>query len=208
MKDYKAYQKSRDAAWQLLIDTKADHLPIDLDSMCKRIGAKVYNYQQAKPTLIKTGLDKLANETDGMTLFVGNKPVIFFDSVCYAPRIRFTVAHELGHLILGHVSPGQYTILNREPSPNDAPEERAANQFAARLLAPACVLWGLNLHSAEEIADVCKISHQAAVFRAERMAELYRRNKFLISLLERRVYEQFQPFIREFLLSQEANHLR
>ncbi len=69
--------------------------------------------------------------------------------------------------------------------------------FAARLLAPACVLWGLRLHTWEEMADVCAISKPAAINRAARMEELYRRQKFLTSPLEQRVYEQFKPFIDE-----------
>lgn len=67
--------------------------------------------------------------------------------------------------------------------------------FASRLLAPACVLWGLNFHTAEEIAKVCNISITAAQIRAERMDMLYKRNKFLISPLERKVYEQLKGFI-------------
>lgn len=67
--------------------------------------------------------------------------------------------------------------------------------FASRLLAPACVLWALDARTPEEIASLCKISHQAAAFRAERMELLYRRGKFLASPLERKVYEQFSKFI-------------
>ena len=90
------------------------------------------------------------------------------------------------------------TISNRDPTPNDDPHETAANQVAARILAPACILWGLNLCKPEEIAQVCDISKQAATFRAERMEILYQRAMFLTSPLERQVYEQFLPFIKEF----------
>lgn len=31
-----------------------------------------------------------------------------------------------------------------------------ADMFAARLLCPSCVLWGLNLHTADEIARTCE----------------------------------------------------
>lgn len=98
-------------------------------------------------------------------------------------------------IILGHVQPGGVTTANREPHPEDAPEETAANQFAARLLAPACVLWAMDVHTPEEIMNLCKISRPAAEFRALRMAELYRWDKFLTSELEWKVYRQFQPFM-------------
>ena len=102
-------------------------------------------------------------------------------------------AHELGHIMLGHV--GKYKLVNREPSPNDNPIEQAANIFASRLLAPACVLWGCNIHTADEIAVNCKISRQAAEYRAARMEILYKRNAFLTSSLEREVYENFRQYI-------------
>lgn len=121
---------------------------------------------------------------------------MLYNETCTPERIRFTVAHELGHIVLGHVSPGGITIANREPDPQDDPKEIAANQFAARLLAPACVLWGLDLHTAKEIAQVCRISKQAAEFRAERMNVLYSRNKFLTSQIERRLFQQFLPFMK------------
>ena len=143
-------------------------------------------------------LGQAVHLTDGMTFYAGKTPFILFEERVPPARARFTIAHELGHIILGHVRPGEVTTVNREPDPGDAPEERAANQFAARLLAPACVLWGLGVHTPEEIMELCRISRQAARFRADRMKELYRRDRFLTSPLEREVYQRFQGFIWEF----------
>lgn len=67
--------------------------------------------------------------------------------------------------------------------------------FAARVLAPACVLWGLGLHTPEEIASACNISFSAAQVRAKRMDELYRRQKFLTSPLEKQLFERFFDYI-------------
>lgn len=190
--NYKDYQRARDTAWRLLLDCGVSRLPVDLNPICKQLGVKVFRYESVR------GLPDVASKTDGLTFFHHGEPVILYDQSKTLERIRFTVAHELGHLILGHVAPGQQTTTNREPMPTDNPIETAANQFAARLLAPACVLWGLDLHTAEEIATLCRISKQAAEFRAERMALLYERGKFLTSPLEQQVYNQFAPFIQEF----------
>ena len=96
---------------------------------------------------------------------------------------------------MGHV--GQHQLVNREPDPKDNPIEQAANVFASRLLAPACVLWALDAKTPEQIAALCQISLQAATFRAERMALLYERGKFLASPLERQVYHQFANYIEQ-----------
>lgn len=70
--------------------------------------------------------------------------------------------------------------------------------FAARLLAPACVLHELQALSAEQIAKVCNISISAAEVRAERMQVLEARNKYYLHPLERQVRQQFEQFIEEY----------
>lgn len=193
--DYRDYQRVRDAAWRILLDCKIDRLPVDLNAICRGLKIRALAYGKNLGMIERAGLGSAVRGADGVTFYVQGMPVILFDEAKPQPRARFTVAHEVGHIVLGHVQPGSVTVANREPQPGDAPEERAANQFAARLLAPACVLWGLGVHTPEEIMELCWISRPAAEFRAQRMAELYRRDKFLTSAAERKVYRQFQPFM-------------
>lgn len=195
-KDYRDYQTARNAAWQILIDCKIDRLPVDLNRICKTLGVHAASYRTNQMVIQRRNLSEIIARSDGLSFFAGSTPIILYNDTCTSGRIRFTVAHELGHIILNHVSPETVTTVNREPHPQDNPQETAANQFAARLLAPACVLWGLGLHDAEEIARICHISQQAAVFRANRMKVLYSRNRFLTSHLERCLYHQFLPFIK------------
>lgn len=112
-------------------------------------------------------------------------------------RIRFTVAHELGHILLGHEITPDKSGHFRTASDRREPAETQADEFAARLLAPACVLWGLGAYEPEEIARICDISAEAAGYRAERMKVLRARGKFLTSPLERQVYEAFRPWIEQ-----------
>ncbi|MGE4276607.1 MAG: ImmA/IrrE family metallo-endopeptidase [Lawsonibacter sp.] len=194
--NYKDYQNTRDTAWRILLDCKLAKLPIDLNTVCRNLGAKAISYQTHWPD---GEIPPFAKLTDGMTFYSRDRPIILFDQDKPSGRIRFTVAHELGHLVLGHVAPGQVTAINREPAKNDSPLETAANQFAARLLAPACVLWAVGAQTAEEISELCHISYLAAEYRSDRMKILYKRNKFFVSQLERDVYDQFRPFIEEYL---------
>lgn len=194
--NYKNYQNARDAAWRILLDCRIDRLPVDLNVICKKLGVRTVSYKAANTLIAERDLSDIVARSDGLTFYAGDMPVILYNESCIAGRIRFTVAHELGHIILGHVAPGSVTTVNREPDPEDDPQETTANQFAARLLAPACVLWGLDLHTPEEIAQACHISDKAARFRADRMQVLYARNKFLLSPLERCLYQQFLPFVK------------
>lgn len=178
--NYKDYQNARDSVWQLLIDLGISELPVNTAEVCAELGIKLHYYEPD-------------NESDGMSCYINGEPHIFVSSAVSPERRRFTVAHEIGHIVLGHV--GKYELVNREPSLTDNPVEQAANVFASRLLAPACVLWGCNVRTADQIQELCKISRTAAEYREERMNELYKRNRFLTSPLERKVYSQFETFI-------------
>ena len=178
--NYKDYQNSRDQAWQLLLDLKIRELPVSTSNVCRQLGVPVKLYSAPEGE-------------DGYTTIVDGCPVIFVRVGVYTPRQRLTVAHELGHILAGHV--GQYSLVNREPSPTDNPIEQVANVFATRLLAPACVLWGCGVQTAEDIQRLCQISKQAAEYRMARMRVLYERDRFLTSPLEQAVYRQFAEYI-------------
>ena len=179
--DCKKYQKSRNMSWEILLKGNVRELPVNIVELCRKLGIAVKYY------------DKLEQGNDGKCTVINKQPIILVRQECNRQRKRFTVAHELGHILLGHVR--KYELVNREISPNDNPIEQEANVFASRLLAPACVLWGLKVQSADEISQLCDISPTAAEYRWQRLQELYKRNKFLVAPLEREVFNQFQKFI-------------
>lgn len=182
--NYGIYKDVRDAAWKCLIDCKINQLPVNLKKITEHFNIKV----------VKNSSVNLLNPSEnGVSILYAKECFVVIDDENTVQRCRFTIAHELGHILLGHPTRNGYHARTID---KDRPEiEREADVFASRLLAPACVLWGLNLHTSEEIAKVCNISITAAKIRAERMDMLYRRNKFLISPLERKLYEQFKGFI-------------
>ena len=176
--DYRDYQNARYAAWRILLDCNVDQLPVRTSAICRQLGIRMVEGNIAQ---------------DGYSFITKGVPCIVVNRNIHPARKRFTAAHEIGHIILGHV--GRYQLVNREPSEEDNPIEHSANVFASRLLAPACVLWGVNAHTPEQIMELCHISKQSAEFRANRMVLLYMRDKFLSSPLERELYQRFAPFI-------------
>lgn len=182
---YGRYKNVRDAAWQTLIDFKVSSLPVSLLSICTEIGISIIENRD---------VHELRQGESGVSIKQENRWYIIIEDAEIPQRQRFTIAHELGHILMGHeMKNGYYTRHDNILKPAD---ETEADMFAARLLAPACVLWGINAQTAEQIASVCNISHEAAVIRAERLKVLRKRGKFLLSPLEQQVYKQFKSYIQ------------
>ena len=200
--DYRDYQNARDASWQMLIDVGVNRLPVKISGILKALNIPAGTYKQ-NLTLIQTmGLTELVRKTDGFTVLREGRPYIFYNGDMLPARIRFTLAHELGHLVLhngfSRFSGGVVTRSNAEPGTTRDPEEQAADVFAVRLLAPACVLHELRLFDAGQIAEVCQISRTAAGYRLRRLLLLEERGCYYLNPVERQVRDQFAEFIRNY----------
>lgn len=183
---YGKYKNARDAAWRCLIDFNITSLPVKILGITKILDIKIVKDSEIR---------KLSPKESGKSYLVNDQWHIIYNDAEPKQRCKFTIAHELGHILLGHdLKNGDYTRSFELSKPE---EETEADIFASRLLAPACVIWALDLHTPEEIAQLCDISNQAAEIRAERMKILYQRNRFLLSPLERQVYRNFEEFINE-----------
>ena len=186
--NYGVYQNVRNAAWQCLLDAGITELPVSVTKIAQHFDV----------TIVKNSVHGWLNPSQSGISYQSESGewLIVYDDSDSTGRKRFTIAHELGHILLGHpLREGeQHTrVFNK-----DRPEvEREADMFAARILSPACVLWALDLHTPEEIAECCQISYTAAQVRADRMKILYTRKKFLTSPIERQVFEAFRPWIEE-----------
>lgn len=193
--NYDDYKRSRDLSWRVLLDTGTRELPVKVSRICVAYGVTLRSYQAGASLIRELGLEAQCGASDGFTVRSGGRCYAFYNMEQSAGRVRFTIAHELGHILLGHLGDGEHTVYNREPSPEDTPAEHTANVFASRLLAPACVLHALGTVTPEQIAAVCDISLAAAWFRAGRMGVLEQRSKYGASPLERKVLAQFQSYI-------------
>jgi len=94
---------------------------------------------------------------DGIAMFVRQRPVIILGSGRDSPPwIAFHLAHELGHILLGHVAVGTPSLSDDEITKAEYaqdPQEREADRFALEVLTgspevellPVCGLTGMKL---------------------------------------------------------------
>lgn len=201
-------------AWTVLFKYQIDALPIDIRSLCNQMGIVLHSYASGKNLIAQYRLQPFT-PLDGFSTMLKNNYVIFYNqSIRPVGRIRFTVCHEIYHIIIGDVQKNtvacrdSVTCWNHGERQGANPVERAANIFASRLLAPACVLHALSIHTADDISALCGLSHTAASIRAERMKILYQREQqfllqkgrscFGLSPKERLALQQFDVFIQKY----------
>ena len=192
---YPHYQKARNKAWEVLLHCKISSLPIDLGEIADAYDLKVSIYSET--TLVQL-FRKDVLQGDGFIINNKSEKQIFInDGIKSRNRRRFTLAHELGHGILDH-DIGVIHYRNSEIDSRTDMQELEANVFARDLLMPATVLAALDIHTPEEIMELCHVSYQSAAIRAKRMELLYQRNLFNRHPLERQVREQFDNFIKNY----------
>lgn len=186
MNVYGSYANVRNAAWQVLIDYNISSVPVKVVEIAIK----------SKISIVKnSNVSELKSHETGASFFDGGDWYIVYDDTLSVGRSRFTVAHELGHIFLGH--PLKFGYHARTIDTERPLSEKEADMFAARLLMPACVIWGLQLHTTDEISKIFGVSYEAAKARANRMETLYQRGKFLSSTLEQQVFNNFRDFIEK-----------
>lgn len=116
------------AAQQLLAKASVASVPIPVEELAHRLGVRVSRW-------------RFDDSLSGLVIDLDEGPVIGVNETHVQVRQRFTLAHELGHLLLGH-GESFYVDLQARPEDGDPPGyhgafEREANDFAANLLMPA-----------------------------------------------------------------------
>ncbi|HEY8390664.1 MAG TPA: ImmA/IrrE family metallo-endopeptidase, partial [Clostridia bacterium] len=195
-------ERSKILALEYLIYKNINYLPINLeafDYVFENYEWLVYKYEDAKlimqvedPFNIKkrNALARTLHER-GSNVFV----TVFIEDKQFPKRNYYTLAHELGHIVLGHFFEFEKTSLLRSGLLDEeyAVLEREAEIFAAELLMPMPVLKGLKIKSYEDIVNVCKVTKTSAQIRMEEFQKFRLTNRMFIPYIE--VKKQFHDFI-------------
>lgn len=146
-----------------LLESGINSLPItteQIEAVITGKGFKIINYdtscKQHAEILTDLGVLPLANRTKAFT-YVGNTEKIVFVKISVsANEKRLLLAHELGHIAMGHFS----NDIIKAYTPwglIDCGQEDEANSFALEFLAPICILKKLYVKSPQKIKDIALI---------------------------------------------------
>ncbi len=133
-------------------------LPISPGAAARQSGWEVSCYAAFAARIHKDVAHlKAVYDNDGFVFWSEKKKsyVLCYDDNAPANEIRWTLTHEIGHIVLSHVSPS-CPILARNGIGNVFYEMEADN-FALRVLCPACILQECRVDTLDSIVNMCGI---------------------------------------------------
>jgi len=138
-------------------------LPVDLESLCNGFGwvLRASNLEGADGYVIISNKSKI-------------KYIYYDDSPNYilSNRYRFTIAHEIGHIILGH-----YKLNQELLSDNDiADMDDEADAVAAEILMPYSELKKFKDYDIDELSHYFQVSRMAMSNRLKKFNLLEKKN--------------------------------
>ena len=156
------------AARTLISDYKISKAPVPVERLVRSKGISI----QFAP---------LDGDLSGMAFVKDNIPTIGVNSLHHPNRQRFTIAHELGHIVLHRPLIENAIHLDRGSLKRDVvstlgidPIEIQANTFAAELLMPSAILERIVDGKPVDMEDDKAIANLAKAFRVSPAAMRFR----------------------------------
>ncbi|MCL9634625.1 ImmA/IrrE family metallo-endopeptidase [Bacillus zanthoxyli] len=164
------FPKAEQAAFKLLKINNVHELPVKVKKLAKHftnLKIKSYSWFAKKRNMTLEEVCEFANSDEGCCWYIKSKNkyiILYNDTVENVGRIRWTIAHELGHFMLKHNEISNKSVYARNSLTEEeyVVFEKEANCFARNLLAPAPVVYQLRPINPHSISEVFHISYEAA----------------------------------------------
>lgn len=167
--DYPRYAYARQRAYRLLCELEIDKLPVDPWI----VAAALPNVHICKWTVLrdncgdddplfidKEGADAKTQHLRGRADYL----VVYDDRVENYQRVRWTIAHELGHIVLGHLTSFDATALCRGSLTEVEYKvlEREADTFAVTYLLMTIINRLPSIRTKADFMELCDLSGEAS----------------------------------------------
>jgi hypothetical protein len=130
-------------------DCEIQSFPIDCYSILRHYGYRIFTYQNMRD--INERLYEYCRNYSEDAFRYGANRIIAYDETKSPFRIRFSIMHELGHIMLGH---------SKECSQN----EHQANFFASNILAPRMAIHFAQCRDENDVSSCFQISREAGSY--------------------------------------------
>lgn len=149
------YEKATNAAYDILITYNEFSFPICIFSVIKQMkNISLHRYTELAERMNVSFYDLINNIAPscyGFTVFneANDRYIIFYNDLKDDTTIRFTLAHELGHVVLKHKKDGKT-------------ENKEANCFARNYLCPVPVVKEMSLCCVSDYTELFYVSEPMA----------------------------------------------
>lgn len=140
-------------------------LPVDVAALCRHYGARLVTLSE----LERRGMSREAvfavwGNRDGVAMSGRRGRAIGYNDRAAEKRIRFTLAEELMHLLLGHTADRCFAVASQSyDEALYARYEAEAKHGACMLLIPPTVYFRYReLYGTAGVARLCRVSHACA----------------------------------------------
>lgn len=182
MIDLPDYERATNAAYNVLKDYDGTFPEIKVFyfiSKFSNIRICYYSYAAAKIGITHNDFTyKYASSEHGFTVadYDNNRFLIYYNNLKDRSTIKFTLAHELGHIVLGHKEDNE--VANKE-----------ANCFARNFICPIPIIDGLSLETVSDYAKCFHISEPMAIACVgNRKSDEYYITKNNYNLIDEKLY--------------------
>lgn len=177
------YKRAEQLAYETLIDYSDGEIPIDIKKIIeKHENITLMSYSKFQKNLQLT-FDKIVDiygSEHGFTIYDSKKDIylIVYNDLDDPATIRWTIAHELGHVKQEHLKRADYNLIHYNNG--EHPMEKEANTYAKQILAPFPLIakikecnHGFNIVRPDEISSIFDINFMPSVFICNHISKLY-----------------------------------
>lgn len=179
-------------ALDVLVECEVKSFPIECQSIIQHYGYRIYSYHELQ--LQTPELYDMCVQYSEDAFRDSELHIVAYNDQMQTRRIRFSLAHELGHIVLQHTKPTQAA-------------EKEANFFASNLLAPRMAIHYAGCKNESDVAKVFEISHEAARYAFDDYRRWHRgivcRQNKMTSLDRAMYYHFYDPEHKCFVYSRK-----
>ena len=151
-------------AWRFIRDTDLQWLPVDPFELYRECGWVLVSCDESERITGVRDRFRIRGVADAKTYYRQGRYLTVYDDRQIKSRIRWTLAHEIGHIALAHFT--EYPSFFDLSRSMRRWLDREADVFAAELLAPMAVLKSVGARDRELISRICALSDEASGIRA------------------------------------------
>ena len=173
------WKRSIEAAYDFLIENEERTLPLDLHKSLKSRGyiVRTYSHIAEKSNVSLADVCEALGSKDGTAKYRDRRDkhiICYNDTIKPRGRIQWTLAHELGHIALGHLRDFPETGTKHPALKNSRYRilEAESNVFARELLAPSTVF--ISIAETYNVREpLCLYTIARSIFRLSQEASYY-----------------------------------